>query len=142
MRMKHQNSISNIFLLSFSLPKVQKPKQILKAEVLEKFSPSSFPEMESNGLGESFDYNYPPMIVSYFQEKYLHRLKIWTGFEINQMEDFDSICQSDVEFIEILLIGEEEFCLNMLDNTISREDFSTIKDFLSWALTNPVLQSH
>lgn len=73
------------------------------------------------------------MIVSNFQGKYLPCLKKWTGFEINQMEDFDSICQNDVEFIEILLIGEEEFCLNMLENTKGREDFSTIKDFLSWA---------
>ncbi|MGM0391275.1 MAG: hypothetical protein ACQEQB_05985 [Bacteroidota bacterium] len=81
------------------------------------------------------------MIVSNFYDKYLHCLINWTGFEVHPMEDFDIICQSDVDFIEILLMGEEEFCLNLLENTKERQDFSTIKDFFGWALTNPVLQT-
>lgn len=79
------------------------------------------------------------MIISNFHDQYLQCLKNWAGFELDPMEDFDSICQSDVDFIEILLIGEDKFYLNMLENTKGRKDFSTIKNFLSWAFSNPVL---
>ncbi len=80
------------------------------------------------------------MIKSSFYDKYLHYLIIWAGFEINLMDDFVIICQSDVDFIEILLMGEKEFCLNLLENTKERQDFLTIKDFFDWAFNNPVLQ--
>jgi hypothetical protein len=69
--------------------------------------------------------------------RYLEPLATWSGYELNVMEDFNVICQCDLDFLELLLLGEKEFSVNMLDNTRSREDFSTIKDFLIWAVTNP-----
>lgn len=71
-----------------------------------------------------------------FYHTYLNRLSIWKGFEIHEMEDFDMICECHVDFIEILLIGENEFSINLLDNTMTKEDFSSVKDYLEWALSN------
>lgn len=80
------------------------------------------------------------MNASNFHDEYLHFLTVWAGYEVGLMEDFNVICPSDVDFIEILLMGEKEFGLNLLENTKGRQDFTTVKDFFGWALTNPVLQ--
>lgn len=75
-----------------------------------------------------------------FHNEYLHCITNWTGYEVGLTEDFDIICPSDVDFIEILLMGEKEFGINLLENTKGRQDFATVKDFFDWALTSPVLQ--
>lgn len=71
-----------------------------------------------------------------FNNAYLRRLSLWRGYHINENEDFDMICECQVDFIEILLIGEQEFSINLLENTRTKDDFITVKDFLKWALTN------
>lgn len=76
------------------------------------------------------------MTTSNIYNIYLRKLSAWKGFEINEKEDFDIICECQVDFIEILLIGENEFSINLLENTMTKEDFSSVGDFLDWALTN------
>ena len=53
------------------------------------------------------------------------------------MEDFDVICTSEIDFIDLLLLCEKKFSVNMLDNNKSKDDFSTIKEFIDWAASNP-----
>lgn len=69
-------------------------------------------------------------------------LSAWFGYELNIMEDFNVICQCDLDFLELLLLSEKVFSVNMLDNTRSKEDFSTIKEFLAWAATNPPVSKY
>lgn len=69
--------------------------------------------------------------------KYLAQLKKWSGYQLNPMEDFDVICQSDLDFLELLVIWEKKFSVNMLDHSKSKEDFSTIHEFIGWASANP-----
>lgn len=69
--------------------------------------------------------------------QYLEQLKKWSGYKLNPMEDFDVICQSDLDFLELLVLCEKKFSVNMLDNSKSREDFSTINEFIGWASANP-----
>lgn len=76
------------------------------------------------------------MRPSNFYAAYMKRLSLWKGIPINEKEDFDMICECEVDFIEILLIGESEFSINLLENIMTKEDFSSIRDFLEWALTN------
>lgn len=76
------------------------------------------------------------MTTSILKNSYLKKLSTWKGFEISEMEDFDMICDSQIDFIEILLLGENEFSINLLENDMSKEDFSSVRDFLSWAFTN------
>ena len=76
-------------------------------------------------------------MVEIYTSNYLAHLTKWFGYKISPSEDFDVICQSEWDFLEILLLIEKKFSVNMLDNTKSREDFSTVKEFISWASTNP-----
>lgn len=68
---------------------------------------------------------------------FLESLIKWCGYNVNFMEDFDVICPSENDFIDLLLHCEKKFSVNMLDNTKSKEDFTTIKEFIGWASTNP-----
>lgn len=68
---------------------------------------------------------------------YLDSLKKWCGYNVDFMEDFDVICKSEIDFIDLLLLYEKKFSVNMLDNDKSKEDFTTIKEFIGWASTNP-----
>ncbi len=68
--------------------------------------------------------------------KYVECLNNWAGYKISLMEDFNAICQCEVDFIEILLVCEQTFSLNLLENNKSRFDFSTVHDFIGWASTN------
>ena len=68
---------------------------------------------------------------------YLDSLKKWCGYDLDFMEDFDVICQSEIDFIDLLLLYEKKFSVNMLDNDKSMEDFTTIKEFIGWASNNP-----
>lgn len=68
---------------------------------------------------------------------YLDSLKKWCGYNVDFMEDFDVICQSEIDFIDLLLLYEKKFSVNMLDNDKSMEDFTTIKEFIGWASNNP-----
>lgn len=67
-------------------------------------------------------------------------LKKWCGYNVGFMEDFDVICNSDIDFIDLLLLYEKKFSVNMLDNNKSKEDFTTIKEFINWASENPPVQ--
>ena len=68
---------------------------------------------------------------------FLESLNKWCGYQLNFMEDFDEICTSEIDFIDLLLLYEKKFSVNMLDNDKSREDFNTIKEFIEWAASNP-----
>ncbi len=76
------------------------------------------------------------MATSNFYNSYLKRLSTWKGVQISEKEDFDMICDCQIDFIEILLIGENEFSINLLENTKTKEDFSTVGIFLEWAFSN------
>lgn len=78
-----------------------------------------------------------PLINSNFADRYLDRLTSWFGDKLTIMEDFDTICQSELDFIEILLLGEQEFAINLLENSKERMDFVRIKDFIGWAASHP-----
>ena len=68
---------------------------------------------------------------------YLESLQKWSGYNLDFMEDFDVICKSEIDFIDLLLLYEKKFMVNMLDNDKSKDDFTTIKEFIGWASTNP-----
>lgn len=68
---------------------------------------------------------------------YLESLNKWCGYKLDFMEDFDVICTSEIDFIDLLLLYEKKFSVNMLDNNKSKEDFNTIKEFIEWAASNP-----
>lgn len=68
---------------------------------------------------------------------YLESLQKWSGYNLDFMEDFDVICKSEIDFIDLLLLYEKKFSLNMLDNDKSKEDFNTIQEFIGWASSNP-----
>lgn len=69
---------------------------------------------------------------------FLESLNQWCGYKLDFMEDFDVICTSEIDFIDLLLLYEKKFSVNMLDNNKSKEDFTTIKEFIEWAASNPV----
>lgn len=75
--------------------------------------------------------------VAEFCNRYMESLSVWFGEKINIMEDFDVICQCELDFIEILLLGEHEFASNLLENSPEHKDFSKIKDFIEWAENRP-----
>lgn len=68
---------------------------------------------------------------------YLDSLTKWCGYNVDFMDDFDAICKSEIDFIDLLLLYEKKFSVNMLDNDKSMEDFTTIKEFIGWASANP-----
>lgn len=76
------------------------------------------------------------MNITQFYSNYLDCLNTWAGFEISLMEDFNEICHCEVDFIEILLVFEQTFSLNLLDNNRSRFDFATVHEFIGWAATS------
>lgn len=73
---------------------------------------------------------------------YLESLNKWCGYKLNFMEDFEVICPSEIDFIDLLLLYEKKFSVNMLDNNKSKEDFNTIKEFIEWAASNPAAPKH
>jgi len=77
---------------------------------------------------------------STFFNNYLGAMEAWAGFEIHFLEDFEDICTCDLDFVELLLIGEHKFSLNLLDTESSRYDFKTVNDFINWAGENSILQ--
>ena len=68
---------------------------------------------------------------------FLESLNKWTGYNLGFMEDFDVVCKSEIDFIDLLLYYEKKFSVNMLDNNKSKEDFTTIMEFIGWATSNP-----
>ena len=78
---------------------------------------------------------------SNFFNNYLGAIEAWAGFEIHFLEDFEDICTCDLDYVELLLMGEKRFSLNLLDTENSRHDFKTVKDFITWAGENTMLQA-
>ena len=78
---------------------------------------------------------------STFFNNYLKAIEAWAGFEIHFLEDFEDICTCDVDYIELLLMGEHKFSLNLLDTENTLQDFKTVRDFINWAGENSILQA-
>ncbi|MDT0690942.1 hypothetical protein RM549_14185 [Salegentibacter sp. F188] len=72
-----------------------------------------------------------------FTGNHLDCLSAWAGFEINLKEKFNVLVESDVDFIELLLLFEKYFQLDLLETDKDRQDFSTIEEFVKWALEHP-----
>jgi len=75
-----------------------------------------------------------------FTQKQLDCLSAWAGHKIKFNDNFESLVESEVDYIEILLLFEKHFALNLLETDKSREDFSTVEDFITWALKHPALE--
>lgn len=76
-----------------------------------------------------------------FFNNYLRAIEAWAGFEIHFLEEFEDICTCDLDFVELLLMGENKFSLNLLDIESNRHDFKTVSDFINWAGEKPMLQA-
>lgn len=74
------------------------------------------------------------MFNTLFTHKHLKCLSAWAGIKVHLNDDFEIFIQSDVDFIELLLLFEKHFALDLLETDKTQEDFSTIKEFVSWAL--------
>ena len=61
----------------------------------------------------------------------------WAGGNIKLSDDFETICDCDYDFIELLLVYEKEFSLNLLDTATVRQDFESVRDFLAWIISQP-----
>ena len=72
--------------------------------------------------------------------KYQETLSLWAGCKISLDDDFDLFCESDFDFIEILMLFEKQFFLNLLDSTKVRQDFLKVNEFVSWATSRPYLE--
>ena len=73
---------------------------------------------------------------------YQKTLTIWAGCNVELYDDFDLICQSDFDFIEILMLFEKEYFLDLLDTTKVRQDFNKVDDFISWAVSQPHIEKN
>lgn len=71
--------------------------------------------------------------------QYQEVLSDWAGCKAGLYDDFDVFCDSDVDFIEILMLFEKEFLLNLLDTEKVRQDFTKVHEFISWAGSQPSL---
>ena len=49
-------------------------------------------------------------------------------------------CESDFDFVEILMLFEKEFKLNLLDSSKVGQDFRKIDEFISWAVSQPYIE--
>lgn len=68
---------------------------------------------------------------------YQEILSLWAGYKVSLNDDLNLFCQSDFDFIEILMLFEKEFYLNLLDSTKVRQDFGKVEEFISWAVSQP-----
>ena len=80
------------------------------------------------------------LIKLHYDMEYENILAHWLGSEINSMDDFDIICVCDLDFIEILIILENTFLVDLLETKKVRQDFSKVKDFIDWVKSRPQLQ--
>lgn len=72
-----------------------------------------------------------------FTKKHLDCLSAWAGHAINVKDSFDFLIESDVDFIELLLLFEKHFALKLLETNKMQQDFSTIEEFITWAFEHP-----
>ena len=68
-------------------------------------------------------------------------MSAWAGYKVNLKDDFDTLVQCEFDFIEILLLFEKHFALDLLDTRKVRQNFSTIKEFVTWALQHSAEES-
>ena len=68
---------------------------------------------------------------------YEKKLSLWSGYPVKIEDDLDSICQCDVDFIEILMLLENAFLINLVESDKPRQDFTTIKEFIDWIESRP-----
>ena len=61
----------------------------------------------------------------------------WAGCSVKPSDDFETFCDCNYDFIELLLVFEREFFLNLLDSQVSRHDFINVRDFLKWTMSQP-----
>lgn len=71
---------------------------------------------------------------------YQETLSSWAGSKVSLDDDFDIFCQSDFDFIEILMLFEREFLLNLLDSAKTRQDFEKVDEFISWVVSQPLIE--
>lgn len=72
-----------------------------------------------------------------FTGKHLDCLSAWAGYTINIKDSFELLIESNVDFIELLLLFEKHFALDLLETNKMQQDFSTIEEFVTWALEHP-----
>ncbi|UJH91955.1 hypothetical protein LZ575_04785 [Antarcticibacterium sp. 1MA-6-2] len=70
-----------------------------------------------------------------FTRRYLELLSQWFGDTLDLIDDFDTVCLCELDFIEMMLIGELKFSINLLESPVNRTDFVKIIDFINWAET-------
>ena len=75
-----------------------------------------------------------------FTGKHLDCLSAWAGHKISLEDNFEELIESEVDYIEILLLFEKHFALNLLETEKSRNDFSTVEKFVTWALEHPAME--
>lgn len=75
-----------------------------------------------------------------FTRKHLDCLSAWAGHKINFKDSFEDLIESDVDYIEILLLFEKHFALDLLETDKTRQNFSTVEEFVTWALEHPALE--
>ena len=80
------------------------------------------------------------MNLSSETKHYQETLSFWAGCKISLDDDFDLFCQNDFDFIEILMLFEKEFLLNLLDSAKARCDFEKVEEFISWAVSQPSIE--
>ncbi len=68
---------------------------------------------------------------------YEEKLSIWLGYPVRIEDDLDSICQCDIDFIEILMLFENAFLINLVESDKTRQDFTTVKEFIDWVESRP-----
>ncbi len=76
-----------------------------------------------------------PQIIQY-QEIF----SLWAGCKIDLQDDFELFCESEFDFIEILMLFEQEFSVNLLDSAKVRKDFDKVHEFLSWVTVQPEME--
>ena len=74
----------------------------------------------------------------YENNKYEQTLSAWTGYRVTIMDDFDSLCGCDYDFIELLMVFEKEYRIDLLESEKERQDFKKVKDFVEWAVSRPL----
>ena len=72
--------------------------------------------------------------------QYQEILSLWAGHTVKFDDDFNLVCESDFDFIEILMLFEKEFFLNLLDSEEVRHNFGKVDDFISWAVSQPYIE--
>ena len=69
--------------------------------------------------------------------QYIGTLAGWTRSTVRLNDDFDTYCDCDLDFIEILLVFENRFSLNLLESSAVREDFKKVHHFIMWVSAQP-----